>query len=205
MWYSLSPSCSGRSSTSTWAGWNNRTRPRWPEAREDGPWKYASLLRWGLLGVVVLVVILVLFRMTQKRSDGSGDAAGDEERSSVFSADLAKAQLRDLLRRRNRGSRMPTLNLDDTPAGVRESWRYLQVLAIRQEVGRRDFETPQDFSARLRAVWPGTAPSLNDLAKRYECSRYGDLDTERDRTEAQEAWRDIYRRRKDVEMEKGED
>ena len=174
------------------------------QREDDGPWKYASLLRWGLLGLVVLGVILVLFRMTRKSPDDDRDAIGDEERSSVFSADLAKSQLRDLLRRRRRGSRIPTLNLDEAPKSVRESWRYLQVLAVRQEVERREAETPQDFSARLRAVWPGTATSLNDLARRYERSRYGDIDSERDLDAAVEDWSDIYRRRKDVEIERGE-
>jgi hypothetical protein len=140
--------------------------------------------------------------MARNLAGDKDDGIGDEERSSVFSADLAKAQLRDLLRRRNRGSRIPTLNLDAAPANVRESWRYLQVLAIRQDVGRRDAETPQDFSARLRAVWPGTAQPLNDLAKRYERSRYGDLDSQRDRDAAVASWADIYRRRKDVEIER---
>lgn len=176
------------------------------EQREEGePWPYAWLLRWALLAIVVLGAILILFRMARRLGSDKDDGIGDEERSSVFSTDLAKQQLRDLLRRRNRGSRIPTLNLDAAPASVRESWSYLQVLAIRQDVGRRDAETPQDFSARLRAVWPGTAAALNDLAKRYERSRYGDLDSDRDRDAAVESWADIYRRRRDVEIERREE
>ncbi len=175
-----------------------------PEQEDDGPWEYAWLLRWGLLGIVVLVAILVLFRMTRKTATDEGDAIGDEQRSSIFSTDLAKEQLRDLLRRRHRGPRIPTLDLDAVPGSVRESWRYLQVLAVRQEVGRREAETPRDFSARLRAAWPGTAEPLNDLARRYERSRYGDLDTARDRDAAIDAWADIYRRRRDVEIEPGD-
>lgn len=186
--------------------------PEQPEAMQDGPlqieqresaeWQYANLILWGLLGVVVLTVILVLFRFARRRSDDGADAIGDEERSSVFSADLAKSQIRDLLRRRHRSPRIPTLNLDESPGDVRETWRYLQVLAVRQEVGRRESETPRDFAARLRAVWPGTAAALNELARRYERNRYGDLDSERDREAASVAWTDIYQRRRDAEIER---
>lgn len=190
--------------------------PEAPEALEGGPlqfeqqegdeepWKYAALLRWGALGVVVLAVILLLFRIANRRPETNADEVGDEERSSVFSTDLAKQQLRNLFRRGGRGSRLPRLDLDSAPSSVRESWRYLQVLAVRQEVGRRDAETPQDFASRLRAIWPGTAAALNDLTQRYERSRYGERESDRDHAAAIEDWSDIYRRRKGVEIERGE-
>ena len=81
---------------------------------------------------------------------------------------------------------------------MRDAWRYLQVLAVRQEVGRREAETPQDFAERLRGSWPGTASSLNDLVVRYERSRYGEIDSERDYSAALDDWSDIYRRRSEV-------
>jgi hypothetical protein len=187
-------------------------RPDQPAALEGNPfqveeqgeqetWKYAYLLRWGLLGLVVFAVIVLLFRMTRRARSSDAEMIGDEERSSVFSADLAKAQLRNLFRRGGRGSRMPRLDLESAPMSVRDSWRYLQVLAARQAAERSDAETPQDFAARLRATWPGTAGSLNDLATRYERSRYGDIDSERDYTAALDDWVDIYRRRKDSGQE----
>lgn len=172
------------------------------QQRDQGEVPYANLIRWGLLGLAVLAVILLLFRFTRGRSGTTTEEIGDEERSSVFSTDLAKSQLRDLLRRRHRGSRIPKLNLDAPPGSVREAWRYLQVLAVRQDAGRAERETPQDFAARLRAVWPGTATPLNDLTRRYERSRYGDLDSERDRDAATDDWTEIYRRRRDIDVER---
>jgi hypothetical protein len=168
-----------------------------PERGESEPWKYAALVRWGALAVVVIAVVLLLFRLTRRPKDIDAEAVGEEERSSVFSTDLAREQLRNLFRRGRRGSRLPRLNLDQAPSSVRDAWRYLQVLALRQDVGRGEAETPQDFAARLRAVWPGTAGSLNDLAALYERSRYGDLESERDDTAAADDWRDIYRRRRE--------
>jgi hypothetical protein len=171
------------------------------ERDHDGPWRYAVLVRWGLLGALVLAVILVLFRITRRGVQDDADPVGDEERSSMFSTDLAKEQLRNLFRRGQRGGRLRRLDLDTMPGSVRDSWRYLQVLALRQDVGRREPETPQDFAARLRAAWPGTAGSLNDLAQRYERSRYGDIESDADRSAAQEDWGDIYRRRRDAQPE----
>ncbi len=171
------------------------------EREDDGPWRYAALVRWGLLGALVLAVILVAFRIVRRGLQDEADPVGDEERSSVFSTDLAKEQLRNLFRRGQRGERLRRLDLDAMPSGVRDSWRYLQVLALRQNVGRREPETPQDFAARLRAAWPGTAASLNDLAHRYERSRYGDIESDADCAAAQEDWSDIYHRRRDMEQE----
>ncbi len=167
------------------------------EREETGEWEYAYLLRWGMLGLVIVAVVTLLFRFTRKARSEEAEAVGDEERSSVFSADLAKQQLRNLFRRGARGSRLARLNLDAAPASVRDAWRYLQVLAVRQEAGRREEETPQDFAERLRAAWPGTAASLNDLVVRYERSRYGEIDSERDTTAAIDDWSDIYRRRRE--------
>jgi hypothetical protein len=183
--------------------------PKQPEGMQNGPlefqqqeeqgeWKYAIWLRWGVLGLLVVAVVVLLFRFTRRSSSDDVEEVGDEERSSVFSADLAKQQLRNLFRRGPRGSRLRRLNLDAAPESTREAWRYLQVLAVRQDVARRDDETPQDFAGRLRATWPGTAASLNDLATRYERSRYGDIDSEQDYAAAVEAWSDIHRRRNDI-------
>lgn len=170
-----------------------------PERTETSEWRYAYLLRWGLLGLVIASVVVLLFRLTRKARPEDAEAVGDEERSSVFSADLAKQQLRNLFRRGTRGSRLARLNLDAAPASVRDAWRYLQVLAVRQDAGRQEQETPQDFAERLRAAWPGTASSLNDLVVRYERSRYGEIDSERDTAAALDDWADIHRRRRDPE------
>jgi len=53
--------------------------------------------------------------------------------------------------------------------------QYLEVLANREGLGRRDEETPLDFVARLRAEWAGSGGPLGDLLGAYQPVRYGDL------------------------------
>ena len=77
---------------------------------------------------------------------------------------------------------------------------YLEVLARRQESGRREVETPADFSARLRAIWPGLASPLIGVCRDYEAVRYGEIPDPPDPhtlTRAQRDWALIWERRKD--------
>lgn len=175
---------------------------QFPERSPPGQWEYAILLRWVVLAIAIVVIAILLFRFSQKRRLLNDAVRMEATRDSVFSADLARKQLRDLFRRRHRDQRAPPLDLNGQPASVRESMLYLQTLARRQDVGRREEETPDDFVRRLRGTWIGLGAPLNDLAARYERIRYGELpDTAEspDHHPAIEDWADIWRARKDVE------
>ncbi len=78
------------------------------ERGESEPWKYAALVRWGALAIVVAAVVVLLFRLTRRPKDTEAEAVGEEERSSMFSTDLAREQLRNLFRRGRRGSAAAT-------------------------------------------------------------------------------------------------
>ncbi len=173
-----------------------------PEEGETQVWEYAVLLRWVALIIAIAILAFVLFRITRRPPAEDDDSGLDEQRDSVFSADLAKQQLRDLFRRRQRDRRPQRLNLDQPPGTVRETMLYLDVLATRQGVGRMPEETSGDFAARLRAVWPGVSAPLIDLPRRYERIRYGeqpDQSGSPDHEATIRAWSDIWRRRKDVD------
>ncbi|MBA2470310.1 MAG: DUF4129 domain-containing protein [Chloroflexia bacterium] len=175
------------------------------EDREVGQWEYAILLRWVALFIAVAVVAIILFRITRKSQAADDDGAVDEHRDSVFSADLAKQQLRDLFRRRQREAKPPRLDLDRPPESVRETMVYLETLAARQGVGRRKAETPDDFAARLRAMWSGVGTALVDFPRRYEHIRYGeepDGPGSPDRERALADWTQIWNARKHVEPPK---
>lgn len=165
---------------------------------ETGAWKYAFLLRWGLLGAVILTVVVVLFRLTNRASSDEDDGIVDEQRESVFSADLARQQLRDLFRRRQKDAPPPRLDLDQPPADLREAMVYLEVLARRQGEGRRPDETPEDFAARLRAHWAGVSAPLVQFPGQYDRARYGEETQPGDADLAARTWSQIWKVRKDA-------
>nr|MBA3379825.1 hypothetical protein [Chloroflexia bacterium] len=172
---------------------------------EVGQWEYAILLRWAALFIAVVVVAIILFRITRRAQAPDDDASVDEHRDSVFSTDLAKQQLRDLFRRRQREGKPPRLNLDQPPRSVRETMVYLETLANRQGVGRQENETSEDFAARLRAMWSGVGPALVDFPRRYEHVRYGeeeDAPGSPDHERALTDWTQIWNARKHVEPPK---
>jgi len=175
-----------------------------PEQQPTEQWEYAILLRWVVLGLVLVALAIVLFRITRRSGPPSDQGIVEAQRDSVFSADLARQQLRDLLRRQRREERNRPLDLDGTPANVRDVMRYLETLAMRQGVGRRAAETSSDFLDRLRAVWSGVSPSLLDLNGRYQRIRYGehpDNQESPDYRPSLKDWTEVWRRRKDVELE----
>ncbi|HVL23585.1 MAG TPA: DUF4129 domain-containing protein [Thermomicrobiales bacterium] len=172
------------------------------QQEEPGEPPYATLLRWAVLSLVLLTVAIIIWRMTRARAGVDEDGVVAEERESIFSADLARQQLRDLFRRRPRAERPRRLDLDQPPDSAREAMLYLQVLATRQEAGRRLNETPADFTMRLTNAWPGVGAPLRVLRDRYELVRYGEM--EDDRAAVVAAWQDIWRRRKDVVIEHDE-
>lgn len=173
-----------------------------PEQEPTEQWEYAILLRWVVLGLVLVALAIVLFRITRRMGPPSDQGIVEAQRDSVFSADLARQQLRDLLRRQRREERHRPLDLDGTPANVREVMRYLETLAVRQGVGRRAAETSSDFLDRLRAAWSGVSPSLLDLNARYQRIRYGDHPDTQDGPDYRPSlkdWTEVWRRRKDAQ------
>jgi hypothetical protein len=167
-----------------------------PEPGEPEPFPYATLLRWVALAIVLIIAGVIVFRLGRAARRSEREADPEEERQSIFSASLARQQLRDLFRRKPKPERPRKLDLDQPPGSVRESMLYLQVLATRQRVGRNPDETPADFTRRLSSLWPDVAYPLGVLGERYEQVRYGE--TPDDRAAVADAWRSVWHSRKDV-------
>ena len=163
---------------------------------EEAP--YATILRLVALGIALILVAVIVFRLTRGAGSGDGESDPDEERESVFSASLARQQLRDLFRSKPKPERPRKLDLDRPPQSVREGMLYLQVLASRQRVARTGAETPADFTRRLAIEWPPVADPLQVIRDRYELVRYGE--TEQDRAAVADAWRIIWQHRKDAPL-----
>ena len=145
--------------------------------------------------IVAVVVTLLLFSALRRFRPMAETSDGDEERESVWSRDLARSQLRNLFRRSHGDGGPERIDLNATPPTVRDAYRALQALAVRDGVPRKPAETPAEFSRRLGAAWPGDAHDIADLTRRYERVRYGGESDEIDRGAAQGAWRAIWGRR----------
>ncbi len=157
-----------------------------------------SAIQIGAVVLVIVVVALLLALSLRKfrRPPESDDS--DEERESLWSRDLATAQLRNLFRRGEHATGPDRLDLTQPPSTVRDAYRALQALAHRDGVPRKDSETPAEFAARLRMAWPSLAAEIGELTGRYERVRYGDAADAPDLAGAQRAWGAIWAARKDV-------
>lgn len=167
-----------------------------PEQQEIGPWPYASLLRWAAIGIAILVVAFVIFRMTRRGDDVEDEGSVDEERESLFSGDLARRQLRDLFRRKPGPDALVRLDLNRPPTDAREAMVYLEVLANREGIGRCEDETSIDFVGRLRAHWAGSGGDLGDLLAGYQPVRYGEVSEPVSSSPIAAAWAAIWAKRR---------
>jgi len=145
------------------------------------------LLIAGAIAVGVWLVLRTLRRFRPERTD----QALDEVRESVWSRELALAQLRGWLQGLSAGRggrRAGHYDLDTPPTSVREAYRHLLVLAARAGLPRRPTESPSDYAARAAEAWPSAGEPLADLTQRYQLARYADHETPTDLTHARAAW-----------------
>jgi hypothetical protein len=152
-------------------------------------------LRIGLVAIVIIVCAIVLLRALRRYRGIEPDEDADEERESLWSRELALAQLRGLFSRKHVVQPTPKLDLTQEPASVREAFLLLTALADREEIGRLPAESATDFAARLEGSWPDTATSVADLTERYVRVRYGEQPDAPDIAGARSAWRSIWQRR----------
>ncbi|HET9014247.1 MAG TPA: DUF4129 domain-containing protein [Thermomicrobiaceae bacterium] len=155
------------------------------------------LLQVGLFVVVAAVVVWLVLRSLRRFRQQVEERPVDEVRESVWSSDLALAQLRGWLRGlgpHRGGRRRASVDLNAAPASVRDAYRHLLVLAERRERARRAAESPVDYAARLEAAWPAVDDPLDDLTARYLAARYGEVESAEDVARARDDWAAIRAR-----------
>jgi hypothetical protein len=152
-------------------------------------------LRIGLVAVVVIICAIVLLRALRRYRGIEPEEEADEQRESLWSRELARAQLRSLFSRKQTAHASAKLDLTKEPASVREAFLLLTALADREEIGRMPTESATDFAVRLEGTWPDTATPVADLTERYLRVRYGEQADAPDIAAARSAWRSIWQRR----------
>lgn len=158
------------------------------EERGDGlPESLQTAIEIGAV-VLIIAAVLVALALTMRRVRAQADVdAGDEERESLWSRELAMSQLKGIFRREH-GEALDRIDLRQPPRSVREAYRALQALAHRDGVPRREAETPAEFNRRLALAWPGEAAAITDLTRRYERVRYGAAPDEPELPAARQSW-----------------
>ncbi|HET7035957.1 MAG TPA: DUF4129 domain-containing protein [Thermomicrobiaceae bacterium] len=148
-----------------------------------------------LVVIVVAVIFWLVLRTLRRLRKPEDEQAVDEVHESVWSADLALAQLRDLLSglrpHRAGHAQAARFDLSGEPADVREAYRRLVVLGAREGNERQPGETALDYSARLGRAWADLGEPLGDLTGRYLRARYAEESDQEDVRRARLDWRAI--------------
>lgn len=140
------------------------------------PWAETAL-RGGLV-VALLVVVGVLLGMALRRFAATDDEGVRESRELIWSLDLLRAQLADLLARRRapRPALFVPLAGDrlDPLVRIRAAYRRLLALAVRRGQPRQPGQSPRGYLPVVEALWPAEPDLLTQLTEAYTRARYGE-------------------------------
>jgi Domain of unknown function (DUF4129) len=128
-----------------------------------------------IVGFLVLVGFIVAWALRRKADT---DQAGvRENRDLIWSWDLVKEQLAELLARRSPAAAFTALagDLDDPLTWVRRAYQRLLALALARGRARPPRQTPQAFLPTLSEIWPGETRNLAELTAAYTAARYGQV------------------------------
>jgi hypothetical protein len=163
-----------------------------------------DLYRWLALGLFLLAVVL-LFALILRKLRANAASTLDEERESIFSAELLQDQLAKLFRRwfGRRGADVSFLSLE----GEGESRRvirtaYQNLLAAAGQIGqpRSRGQTPQVYNQQLTEQLPTADAPLRILAEAYQQARYAPTEPPNELAHrAQAAWSAVAEQLKEDE------
>ncbi len=130
-----------------------------------------------ILGGILLVVWL-LTRALRKRQESEQENGIIEERESILSAELLKAQLGNLLdglRRRRPPPFLDLSNLQDTRRVVRQVYQQVLIQANALDAPRRWGQTPDRYEEEtLIPLYPDGRAAWDTITRIYDVARYGD-------------------------------
>jgi hypothetical protein len=145
--------------------------------------------------VLVATVVFLLFAMAFRRFRTYSEEDVEEQRESVLSLDLLRAQLGNLLKSRRRAPEPPPFGSivgGDPTAQVRRVYQALLAWAADGAGGRPPGVTPLEYLANLNAAHPEQGAALATITNAYLEARYGlDPISEGVASAASEAWRQL--------------
>jgi len=128
-----------------------------------------------IVGFLVLIGYLVTRALRRKKAT---DRAGvREDRELIWSWDLVKSQLAELLSRRPAPAPFAELggDRDDPLVWVRRAYQRLLALALARGRPRLPRQTPHTFLPTVNDLWPGETRNLAELTAAYTAARYGQV------------------------------
>ncbi|MBN1937883.1 MAG: DUF4129 domain-containing protein [Anaerolineae bacterium] len=135
----------------------------------------------------ILLVVWLLARALRKREATVESDGIVEERESILSTDLLKAQFQNLLGGLRRHQPPPFLGLNDlqdTRRTVRQVYQTVLAQADALESPRRWGQTPDLYEETLIALHPEGQGAWDTITRVYDIARYGDEPPTREEAQA---------------------
>lgn len=135
-------------------------------------------LYWVTGAIVAAVVVFALFLLAFRRFHVEAEEDVAVTHESVFSLDLLKAQLAQLLRRPGPAAAEPApflaLSGDDPAVAVRRTYQALLAWAAAQSLPRPPGMTPAHYARLLADRYPAQRQAVETITAAYSTARYGD-------------------------------
>ena len=133
---------------------------------------------WIVGGVLAAVVIVVIFVLAFRRFRTTAEDDVAEAHESILSLDLLKAQLAQLLRRKDASNSdepepFAALNGDDPRMRIRHIYQALLVWSTEQGVVRPPGMTPSRYQTLLNSAFPDHDEQFEAITAAYDLARYG--------------------------------
>jgi hypothetical protein len=138
---------------------------------------WLELVLRGLAIVAFLALVGFIVTWALRRQAATDRSGVREDRDLIWSWDLVKAQLAELLARRGAPPAFAELPgaADDPLTWVRRAYQRLLALALARGQARRPRQTPRGFLPAVQALWPAEARALDELTDAYTAARYGQV------------------------------
>ena len=154
-----------------------------------------------LAGVILAGMILLIFAWAFRRFRYLDEEEIEETRESIFSLDLAREQLAQLLRRpRTESPRAPFVTIDgeDPRAQIRRTYQALLAWASAHGVPRAPGMTPYEYLCALEHELGVNRALLDLITRAYVQARYSVASVEAARAqEVAQAWQHIVQLKED--------
>ncbi len=158
----------------------NASGPQWPEVipKEVPPW-VTDAIKWFVIALLIGLVLFILVKAVSRIRDRRARDEIEEIHESLWSWKGLRDDLKEMFRSlfKKKEELQEEYHFDENVKGemdIREIYRHLLWEGKRSGVPRRLYETPAEYSVRLRQAVPDGDEPLKSITNEYEIVRYGE-------------------------------